>query len=91
MFTTTNEQQRLLNIIFASWPGLTELDKRLIQIAISNPPKFMSLLGDDSVIAAKTCLLRQDKKSYGQIAQSLKITYKKARYACNGCDDKNVN
>lgn len=74
--STINEQQRLMNIITASHPDMTELDKKIIQIAITNPPQFFALIGSDALLLAKTCLLRQEKKSYGAIAFRLDLPRK---------------
>jgi hypothetical protein len=90
MSTVINEQQKLMSIIAANYPNLTELDKKIIQIAISNPPQFFSLIGEDALRSAKTCLLRQDKKSYGAIAMQLRTTRDKVRYACEKCEVKPV-
>jgi len=65
---------------------MTDLDKKLQEMAVMNWPQFAALLGPDALIAAKVCLLRQNKKSYGEIEQKLGITYEQARYGCNKCD-----
>jgi hypothetical protein len=68
---------------------LTELDKRLQQIALMNWTQFVSIIGEDAIMSAKICLLRQeDKKSYGEIAVKLGVTEKKARYWCGECEVK---
>lgn len=65
---------------------LTDLDKKLQEIATKNWPQFVELIGTDAIIAAKICMLRQQKKSYGEISVKLGITEKRARYWCGECD-----
>lgn len=64
---------------------LTELDKQLQQIALSDWQKFVAMIGEDAVVSAKVCLLRRENRSYGQIKQALKITKERARYVCKHC------
>lgn len=85
--STLNEQQKLLSIVLSNWPQLTELDKRLISMAVMNPVQFKALIGEDAITRAKTCLLRQENKSYGEISHRLNITYKQARYGCKDCNE----
>ncbi len=66
---------------------MTDLDKRLQEIATKNWDQFVALIGDDPIIAAKICLLRQEKKSYGEISVKLGIGKEKARYWCGECDE----
>lgn len=66
--------------------GLTPLDVKLQEIACANWVDFVALIGEDAINAAKVCILRQQKNSYGQIAVKLGITEKAARYHCGGCD-----
>lgn len=67
---------------------MTDLDKRLQEIAAKNWQQFIDLIGEDAIIAAKICMLRHDKKSYGEISVKLGITEKRARYWCGECDIK---
>lgn len=64
---------------------MTELDKRLQEIAKENWSQFVALIGEDAIKAAKVCLLRQKNKSYGQIGNSLGLTKNQVEYACNHC------
>lgn len=64
---------------------MTELDKKLQEIALTNWNQFVTLMGEDAIIAAKTCLLRQNGSSYGEISIKLKITEKQARTRCEKC------
>lgn len=64
---------------------MTDLDKKLQEMAVMNWPQFVSLLGSDAITAAKICLLRRQNKSYGEISVKLNITEKKARYWCGEC------
>jgi hypothetical protein len=69
---------------------LTDLDKKLQEMAVMNWPQFAALIGEDAITAAKICLLRQNNKSYGEISMKLGITEKKARYWCSECEVKSV-
>ena len=64
---------------------MTDLDKKLQEMALLNWHQFVALIGEDSITIAKVCLLRRDKRSYGEIEQKLGITYDQARYGCNKC------
>lgn len=65
---------------------MTDLDNRLREMAMTNWPQFAELIGIDAITAAKICLLRGQKKSYGEIRNKLGISEKQARYGCNKCD-----
>jgi len=67
---------------------MTELDRYLQEMALSNWPQFVQLLGKDAILSAKICLLRQNNASYGEIENRLGITTNQARYGCNKCEDK---
>lgn len=64
---------------------MTDLDRKLQEIATKNWPQFIALIGEDAIIAAKICMLRQENKSYGEITVRLGVTVDKARYWCNVC------
>lgn len=65
---------------------MTDLDKKLQEIALMNWTQFVALIGPDAIIAAKVCLLRQQKKSYGEIQQKLGLTKNQVEYAaCKKC------
>lgn len=65
---------------------MTDLDKKLIEIAVLNPSQFIKLMGEDAWRSAKACLLRQQGYSYQETANKLRMTYDQARYGCNKCD-----
>lgn len=65
---------------------MTDLDKKLQEIAVLNWKQFAALIGEDALRAAKICLLRKNGKSYGEIQQKLDITENQARYGCNKCE-----
>ncbi len=67
---------------------LTDLDKKLQEIALNNWEQFVALVGVDSIKLAKICLLRQNNRSYGEISNKLGVSYEQARYGCNKCDVK---
>jgi hypothetical protein len=69
---------------------LTELDKKLREMAILNWTQFTQLVGPDAIRAAKVCLLRQNAASYGEIGIKLSITKEQVRYACAKCEEKGV-
>jgi hypothetical protein len=65
---------------------MTELDKRLREIALLNWQQFVALIGEDPILKAKICLLRKQKASYGQISMKLGVTERQAQYNCGKCD-----
>jgi hypothetical protein len=65
---------------------MTDLDKRLREIAALNWPQFVALVGEDVIIKAKICLMRKSKASYGQISVKLGVTERVAQYNCSKCD-----
>ena len=67
---------------------MTDLDKKLQEIATFNWAQFVAMIGPDAVIKAKACLLRQNNKSWGEISIKLSISENQARYACNKCEVK---
>jgi hypothetical protein len=67
-------------------PPMTDLDRKLIEIAQKNPAQFIALIGEEGWLAAKVCLLRRSENSYGEIAYKLSLTREQARYACNKCE-----
>lgn len=64
---------------------LTEIDKKLQQIALTDWPLFVSMVGADAIIRAKVCLLRKEGKSYEQVSTKLHISYKRARSRSRSC------
>lgn len=69
---------------------LTELDRKLQEMALLNWTQFVKLVGADAIIAAKICLLRQADRSYGEISQKLSISERRARYWCGECEIKEI-
>lgn len=65
---------------------MTDLDKKLQEIAVMNWKQFVALVGEDALTSAKICLLRREKKSYGEIKNKLGITKNQAEYGCSKCD-----
>jgi hypothetical protein len=66
---------------------LTDLDKKLQEMAVMNWQQFAALIGEDAIIAAKVCLLRQRGNTYGQIQAKLNLTKDQVAYAsCKKCD-----
>lgn len=64
---------------------MTDLDRKLQEIATKNWPQFVALISEDALTNAKICMLRQDNRSYGEISIKLNVSEKKARYWCNEC------
>ncbi len=69
---------------------LTDLDKRLQEIAQKNWWQFVNLIGADEINNAKACILRQDGYSYNQIKNKLSLTRNQVQYNCGKCDVKTV-
>lgn len=69
-----------------SQPKMTELDKKLQEMALMNWNQFVQVIGQDAIISAKICMLRQNKNSYGAIAMKLGIEEHQARYGCSKCE-----
>lgn len=65
---------------------MTDLDRKLQEMALLNWPQFVQMIGADAVKKAKVCLLRQNNSSYGEISIRLSITEDQARYACGKCE-----
>lgn len=65
----------------------TELDKKLQEIALQNWPQFVHLIGEQALLKAKSCLLRQEGKSYGEISVKTGANYELVRYYCKVCDE----
>lgn len=65
---------------------MTDLDKRLQEMACLHWRQFVSLIGEDALTAAKICILRQNNKSLGEISQKLSITYRQSEYGCKKCE-----
>ncbi|SHK92771.1 hypothetical protein SAMN05444266_101615 [Chitinophaga jiangningensis] len=65
---------------------MTDLDKKLQEMAMTNWEQFVHLIGEDALTAAKVCLLRQNNASYGKISQKLGITEKQVRGRCDKCN-----
>lgn len=65
---------------------MTDLDKKLQEMATKNWPQFVALLGEDAIKSAKLCLLRKNNKSYGEIMIQLKISKQNARTMAKKCD-----
>ena len=65
---------------------MTDLDKKLQEIALMNWKQFVALIGEDALLSAKICLLRKNGKSYGEISNKLNVTERLAQYRCNDCD-----
>ena len=58
----------------------TELDEQLQNSALCDWPGFIKLIGAQSILAAKICLLKSKGLSLQQIANKLHITKETARY-----------
>lgn len=69
---------------------MTDLDRRLQEIASQDWERFTNMVGEDAVIGAKICLLRGEHKSYNQIVIRLHITERQARYGCTKCPTVSV-
>lgn len=65
---------------------MTELDRKLQEIAVKNWEQFAALIGEEAITGAKICLLRQQKFTYGQIQNKLNLTKNQVEYRCNNCE-----
>lgn len=63
----------------------TDLDRQLQQLALVDWARFVQLVGEDNVLAAKICLLKNRGKSVRSIAIRLSVAKHKAEYGCNKC------
>jgi hypothetical protein len=63
----------------------TELDRQLQELAATDWPTFVELVGEDIVIAAKVCILRAKGKSLAQISKKLSLTKSMAETRCKKC------
>lgn len=66
-------------------PRMTELDKKLQEMAQTNWSQFVQFIGSEAITAAKVCLLRQSKSSYGEICIKLGLTEDQVRYSSKKC------
>lgn len=64
---------------------LTPLDNKLRELAMTDWPAFVSLIGQDAIDQAKICLLRTDKRSIRFIANKLKTNRGKVHRTCKKC------
>lgn len=64
----------------------TKLDKQLQEMACQNWTGFVKLIGENNVMAAKICILREKGQSYNQIALKLRTTFSVARTKSSKCE-----
>lgn len=64
----------------------TDLDKDLQNLAAMDWPAFVKLIGEDIIVSAKICILKKKGKSYNQISNRLRITYKTVEYRLKACE-----
>lgn len=64
----------------------TELDRQLQEIASHDWEKFVKIMGEKNIMAAKICILRAKGKSYHQIALRVGTTQKVVRNRSGKCD-----
>jgi hypothetical protein len=60
---------------------MTDLDKKLQQLATTDWHTFMTIVGQDNITVMKARILRQDGKSYQQICVQTGLTMAQARNA----------
>lgn len=66
---------------------MSELDKELQTLALTDWQRFVRLVGVENIKAAKTCLLRNQNYSLGEIAVKQNITKRQVQYACEKCPE----
>jgi len=64
----------------------TELDRQLQELASEDWEKFVKLMGEKNIMAAKICILRAKGKSYNQIALRVGTTQKVVRNRSHKCE-----
>lgn len=64
----------------------TELDEQLQLLACADWSRFVQLVGETHITAAKICMLRLGGKSYNQIANRFNITRGAVRWKSENCD-----
>lgn len=67
---------------------MTDLDRKLQEIAATNWDQFIRLVGHEAILSAKVCILRQRNASYGEIGNRLGLTNNQVRYGCIKCEEK---
>lgn len=63
----------------------TELDKELQQLALIDWATFVELVGHDSIVSAKICMLKSRGLSLNQISNRLSVTRRVAQVRCEKC------
>jgi len=63
----------------------TELDKELQQLALVDWATFVDLIGNDSIVSAKICMLKSRGLSLNQISNRLSVTRRVAQVRCEKC------
>lgn len=63
----------------------TELDRQLQNLASTDWPTFVQLVGPLCIMGAKICILRNKGKSYNQIATNLRTTRRIAQHRSGNC------
>lgn len=63
----------------------TPLDTDLQNLANSDWPAFVKLVGEDNIRNAKICILRKRGKSLNEIAIKLRTTKRVAERSCGKC------
>lgn len=69
---------------------MTELDRKLKEMAANDWNRFVAMMGEDALTSAKICMLRQEGKTFNQISIKLNVTQMRARVACSKCDIEQV-
>lgn len=64
---------------------MTQLDQKLREMALVNWEQFVALIGEDAILRAKMCMMRQNGASYGQICLKLGVKEGAVRYNCTKC------
>lgn len=63
----------------------TPLDVQLQQLALSDWPAFVNIIGEDAIVAAKVCILKSNGKTQAQISHKLHLTKRMAQYRAEKC------
>jgi hypothetical protein len=61
---------------------MTDLDKKVKELATTDWEKFMQVAGPDFILTFKARIMRSEGKSWQQISMKLEITPMQARVCC---------
>jgi hypothetical protein len=66
----------------------TELDTQLRELALTDWPRFIELMGEDAINKAKICLMKRQGRTIRYMAFRVKMPQSTTGLACQRCPDK---